>query len=78
MDADAWHAGSTGQRLGQTDDWVLGRQRLMGGATARPGPLVSDAGQARTQRRVHTRRRGPPDGDMEGGKGVGVVLTRGT
>jgi hypothetical protein len=58
---------------------VLGHQRLTGGATARPGPLVSDAGQARTRRRVHTRGRGPPDGDMElGEKGVGAVLTRGT
>jgi hypothetical protein len=56
---------------------VPGRQRLTGGATVRPGPLLSGAGQARARRRGSTRGWSPPGGDTERGKGLGAALTCG-
>jgi hypothetical protein len=46
---------------------VPGSQRLTGGVTATPGPLVRGVGQARARRRGHTHGWGPPGGDTEQG-----------
>jgi hypothetical protein len=57
---------------------VPGLQHLTGGATVRPGPLVSGAGQARARRRERTPGRSPPGSDIEQGKGLGAALMHGT
>jgi hypothetical protein len=64
--------GPTSQRPGRANERVSGRWRLMGGTTARPVSMVSDAWQGLARMRMCADTQGPPGGDIvQRGRGFG-------